>query len=172
MKFNHHSNWRIHTVFNHPPNIKQFSSHSNAIADAQYDPKNRDRQIDELVQERSNSSALALELRLSWTNPSKYKWISHINLARCSNINLAHCSLCLPSIWQHKSTNTLQSVFRIMGILISLRSSASFSQVDIYKIFFSYSIILQWLTRLLRFGFVPLTRSVQIGIMFASRKKM
>ena len=28
--------------------------------------------IDILVQERRNTSALAMELRLSWTNPSKY----------------------------------------------------------------------------------------------------
>ena len=149
---------------------KKFSSHSNVIDDARYDPKNRDREIDGLVQERSNSSALAMELRLSWTNPSEYKWIWHINLARCSNINSARCSLCWPSMRQRKSTNTLQSVFRIANTLISLRSSASFSPIDIYKMFVSYSIIPQWLTRLLCFGFVPLTRSVQIGIIFASRK--
>ena len=163
MKFNHHSNWRIHTVFNHPLNIKQLSSYSNVIDDAQCDPKNRDGQIDELVQERSNSSLLAMELRLSWNNPSKYKWIWHINLARCS--------LCCSSMRQRKNTNTLQSVFRITGTLLSLRISASFSPVDIYKLFVSYLIIPQWLTRLLCFGFVPLTRSVQIGIIFASRKR-
>ena len=31
-------------------------------------------QIDGLVQERCNSSALAMELRLSFTNPSKYNF--------------------------------------------------------------------------------------------------
>ena len=32
--------------------------------------------IDGLVQERSNTSALAMELRLSCTNPLKYQWLS------------------------------------------------------------------------------------------------
>ena len=32
-------------------------------------------QIDELMLERRNSSALAMELRLSCTNPSKYQWL-------------------------------------------------------------------------------------------------
>ena len=40
--------------------------HSGTIADGAY--------IDGLVQERRNSSALAMELRLPCTNPSIYSW--------------------------------------------------------------------------------------------------
>ena len=42
-------------------------SHLNELY---YYSQNKDQQVDRLVQERRNSSALALELRLSCTNPS------------------------------------------------------------------------------------------------------
>ena len=41
--------------------------------------------IDRLVQERRNSSALAMELRLSCTNPSIYSW-------NCGTVNIFYSS--------------------------------------------------------------------------------
>ena len=58
--------------------------------------------IDGLVQERCNSSALAIELRLSCTNPSIWSWSSLVQMACC----LMMPSLYLNQCWTLKQIST------------------------------------------------------------------
>ena len=52
-------------------------------------PKTWNHELDELVQERRNSSALAMELRLSCTNPSNYGIVIHSFKCPSKNISMA-----------------------------------------------------------------------------------
>ena len=77
-------------------------------------------QIDRLVQERCNSSALAMELRLSYINPAKwYHWCS-INSGGLSEAQ-----------WRYMASQSFVIIGSINGIFSVLRQATTWTNDDL-----------------------------------------